>query len=87
MIPSASPSPTSQPAKGTIIAEITETYVVLEGTAEILIGDDPPKTIEPGDAITIRPGTAHYVRATADQPVRILAVSVPAWTEADHYPA
>jgi mannose-6-phosphate isomerase-like protein (cupin superfamily) len=67
--------------------QTTEIYVVLEGTAEIVIGDNPPTVIQPGSATTILPGTAHYVRATAELPVRLLAVSIPAWTETDHYPA
>jgi mannose-6-phosphate isomerase-like protein (cupin superfamily) len=64
----------------------TEVYVVLEGIGEMIIGDNPPRVIRPGDATTIPAGTTHYVRATTG-PVRVLAVSIPAYSEADYYPA
>ena len=53
-----------------------ESYEVLEGSLEVLIGNDW-RTLRAGEKATVRPGTPHTLRMTAE-PVRLINVHRPA---------
>jgi mannose-6-phosphate isomerase-like protein (cupin superfamily) len=56
--------------------QITEEYEVLEGSFDVLIGDDW-RTLSPGDEASVPPGVVHTFRV-GDAPVRVRNVHRPA---------
>lgn len=54
----------------------TEHVFVLNGTAEMMLGDST-RTIRSGDVILIPPGTPHAVKVTSSGPLRVISVQSP----------
>lgn len=61
-----------------------EIYYLVEGTGEMEL-DGEVRTVGPGDAILIPPGSWHTIRATGDGPVRLLCGCSPPWSADDTY--
>jgi mannose-6-phosphate isomerase-like protein (cupin superfamily) len=59
-----------------------EFYFILEGAGEIEL-DGERRTVRPGDAILIRPGTWHTIEAT--EPLRFLCCCAPPYSHEDTY--
>jgi mannose-6-phosphate isomerase-like protein (cupin superfamily) len=60
----------------------TEHVVVLEGEAEMLLGDST-FIIRKGDAIAIPKGTVHAARTLSPQPLRVISVQAPRFDGSD----
>jgi mannose-6-phosphate isomerase-like protein (cupin superfamily) len=54
-----------------------ESYEVLEGSLEVLIGNEW-RTLRAGEKATVPPGTPHTLRMTRTEPVRLINVHRPA---------
>lgn len=63
-----------------------ETYYVLSGEGRIAVDDDSG-VLRPGDACLIMPGEVHQIHNDQGVPLEFIAVSAPAWTPHDTYPA
>jgi mannose-6-phosphate isomerase-like protein (cupin superfamily) len=61
-----------------------EWYVVLEGEALIILGDDEVR-VGKDTLIYIKPRTPHRARKMGEGKLRILVITYPAWTEEDHH--
>lgn len=59
-----------------------EIYHVTAGSGLMRMGDEE-FAIQPGDTVCIPPGTAHAVRNTGEEPLRILCCCSPAYSHAD----
>lgn len=59
-----------------------EIYHVAAGVGLMHLGDEK-FPIHPGDTICIPPGTAHAVRNTGDEPLRLLCCCTPAYSHDD----
>lgn len=60
------------------LRDITETYIVLEGTGDMEVGDER-FPIEPGDRVLIPPGTAQRVTNEGDRDLVFYCLCTPAW--------
>lgn len=60
----------------------TETFIVLEGTAEIWVDRDTPVTISAGDLVRAEPHEEHLLRNRSDRPFRAVFVKTP-WVDGD----
>ncbi|GAB6909507.1 hypothetical protein JCM12296A_53520 [Desulfosarcina cetonica] len=56
---------------------ITERYVILEGRGQVAVGDQPPRTVGPGDVVTIPPQCPQRITNTGDVDLVFLAVCTP----------
>ena len=65
--------------------KISETYVVLEGELEVVLGEDDIRRLKTGDSIFIKPGLKHKAHAVGRKPARIAAFTFPAWYPEDHH--
>lgn len=63
-------------------AEHSETLYVLEGTAEMTMGEKT-FTIKAGDYIHIPKGIVHSVKVTSDIPVKVLSIQAPEFLGTD----
>jgi quercetin dioxygenase-like cupin family protein len=54
-----------------------ESYQVLEGTLEVLAGERW-QTLHAGDGVAVAPGTAHTLKNSSDEPVRLINTHRPA---------
>ena len=59
-----------------------EIYYILEGVGEITIGDEM-RTVGPGDAIAIPPGSIHTIRNQGDQTLLFLCCCAPGYEHQD----
>ncbi|MDG2384300.1 MAG: cupin domain-containing protein [Pirellulaceae bacterium] len=59
-----------------------EIYYILEGQAEMRIGDDV-QTVGPGDAIAIPPGAIHTILNSGEQELRFLCCCAPPYEHDD----
>jgi len=59
-----------------------EIYLVLEGRGELEV-DDATREVGPGDAVLIRPGARHELRAL--EPLRFLCACAPAYQHEDTF--
>jgi quercetin dioxygenase-like cupin family protein len=50
---------------------------VLTGTAEVTLGDAPPRRCGPGDIVRIPPGLAHEVTSLGPEPLELILVYSP----------
>ncbi len=57
-------------------ANHTENLVVIEGTAEMTIGDQT-FAIGPGDYINIPKGAVHSVKVTSEIPIKVISMQAP----------
>jgi len=57
-------------------ADHTETVYVLEGTAEMTLGEET-FPIKAGDYLVIKKGVVHSVEVTSDTPVKVLSIQAP----------
>ena len=57
-------------------AHHTENLVVIEGTAEMKVGDKS-YTISAGDYINIPQGTVHSVKVTSETPIKVISMQSP----------
>lgn len=55
----------------------TETFIVLEGSAEVFIDRDAPVTISAGDLVRAEPREEHLLRNPFDRPFRAVFVKTP----------
>jgi quercetin dioxygenase-like cupin family protein len=60
----------------------TETFIVLEGSAEIWIDRTTPVTVSAGDLVRAEPHEEHLVRNPFDRPFRAVFVKTP-WVDGD----
>jgi mannose-6-phosphate isomerase-like protein (cupin superfamily) len=60
----------------------TEHVFVLDGTAEMMLGDST-RTIGSGDVILIPAGTPHAVKVTSSVPLRVISVQSPRFDGTD----
>lgn len=60
----------------------TESFVVLEGRAEVWLDRQGPHPIGPGDVLHARPGQEHFLRNPYDVVFRAVFVKAP-WVDAD----
>lgn len=60
----------------------TESFVVLEGSAEIWIDRGAPSIVTAGDVLRAEPGEEHYVRNPFDAPFRAVFIKTP-WVGGD----
>ncbi|MGD9607375.1 MAG: cupin domain-containing protein [Leucobacter sp.] len=60
----------------------TESFVVLEGTAEIWIDRTQRVVLGEGEMLRAEPGEEHFVRNVSDRPFRALFVKTP-WVDGD----
>jgi mannose-6-phosphate isomerase-like protein (cupin superfamily) len=64
-------------------ASHTEQVYVIEGTGQMLVGNDH-FDIGPGDLITIPKGTIHALRVTSkDKPMKVLSIQTPQFDGSD----
>ncbi len=59
-----------------------ELYHIVAGSGRMTLGDEE-FAIAPGDTILIPPGTAHCLRNTGDEPLRLLCCCAPAYRHED----
>jgi mannose-6-phosphate isomerase-like protein (cupin superfamily) len=59
-----------------------EVYYILEGEGEMRLGAEAIK-ISPGNAILIPPGTAHMIKNTGTEGLRILCICSPPYSHED----
>lgn len=64
----------------------TEHVVVLDGKAEMLLGDSLFQ-IGPGDVIAIPRGTVHAVTTRSERPLRVASIQSPRFDGSDRVPA
>lgn len=64
----------------------TEHVVVLDGQAEMLLGDSIFQ-IGPGDVIAIPRGTVHAVTTRSERPLRVASIQSPRFDGSDRVPA
>ncbi|WP_339948090.1 cupin domain-containing protein [uncultured Albimonas sp.] len=50
---------------------------MLDGTAELEIGDEPRRPLAAGDMVRIPPGTPHLFDVTGDVPAKVLVIYSP----------
>lgn len=62
-----------------------ERYVHLAGPPLVVELDGVEHTLAVGDTIDIVPGTAHKARGAGGEPARVVCVTWPQWTAADHH--
>jgi mannose-6-phosphate isomerase-like protein (cupin superfamily) len=55
----------------------TERYVILSGSAEVAVGDDPPAAVGPRDVVVIPPGVRQRIRNTGAEDLVFLAICSP----------
>jgi quercetin dioxygenase-like cupin family protein len=60
----------------------TESFIVLEGAAEVWIDRDAPVTITAGDILSAAPGEEHLLRNPFDATFRAVFVKTP-WVDGD----
>lgn len=60
----------------------TESFVALEGVAEVWIDRTHRVELRAGDVLHAEPGEEHYLRNTADTPFRAVFVKTP-WIDGD----
>ncbi len=60
--------------------EFEESYYMLSGSAEIILGEERA-TLQTGDAVIIPPHSDHKIWNKTDQDVVFIAICVPAWSE------
>ena len=65
-------------------AETEEIYVLLEGSGEMEV-DGSRRTVGPGDAILIPPGTWHQIRAEGGARLRFLCACAPPYRHDDTF--
>jgi quercetin dioxygenase-like cupin family protein len=61
----------------------TEHIVVLEGMAEVLLGDTT-QVVVPGDLLIVPRGTRHAVRVLSPTPLKVLSVQAPKFRDGVH---
>jgi mannose-6-phosphate isomerase-like protein (cupin superfamily) len=59
-----------------------EVYYILEGTGRMFTGDKAADVVS-GDAVLIKPGTAHNIKNTGEVELRILCVCCPPYSHED----
>lgn len=64
--------------------QTTERYVILEGKAEVEIGDCAPKQVKTGDVVIIPPQTRQRIRNTGDNDLIFLAICSPRFQEKNY---
>ena len=64
------------PEHGHIHPQQAEGFEVIEGRAQVLVGEEI-HTLAPGDSLLVPPNTIHHWMALDDQPVRVLATFDP----------
>ncbi|NOZ11836.1 MAG: cupin domain-containing protein [Gammaproteobacteria bacterium] len=62
--------------------ESEEIYHILSGSGHMSLGDDA-FNVGPGDSVCIPPGTAHCLRNTGTQELRLLCCCAPAYSHND----
>ncbi len=62
--------------------ETLDVGVVLEGSVEVTLRDDPPVLLHAGETVNIPANAPHAFRNGADVPARLLCIAVPAGLEA-----
>ena len=65
-------------------ARTEEIYFLLEGAGEMEVDGDT-RTVGPGDAVLIPPGTRHQITAAGDGPLRFLCCCAPAYSHEDTF--
>ena len=60
--------------------EAEESYTMISGTAEMLLGEER-STLEAGDCIVIKANTIHKIWNTTEEDVVFIATCVPAWVD------
>lgn len=65
--------------------KISETYIVLEGELEVILGKGDIRRLKVGDSVFIKPGVKHKARAVSGKSARIAAFTFPAWYPEDHH--
>ncbi len=60
----------------------TEIYYILEGTGEMFI-DKESRTVKPGCAIYIPPGSVQYITNTGETDLKFLCIVEPSWSAED----
>lgn len=66
------------------LASTTERYVILEGVAEVEIGECAPKQVKVGDVVVIPPETRQRIRNTGDSDLVFLAICSPRFQEKNY---
>lgn len=56
---------------------ITERYLIIEGEAEVYLGDAPAQRLGPGDVVIIPAGCRQAIRNTADSDLLFYAICTP----------
>jgi mannose-6-phosphate isomerase-like protein (cupin superfamily) len=64
--------------------ESIEVYVVVEGKLAVII-DGRNQYLNPGETVTICPGSVHQANSMTESPCRLVTISIPAWQAEDHY--
>jgi len=91
-------APASSPAEGHSVAwirvppgvavaehkhfELEETYTIVQGRGRMKL-DGATREMGPGEAVIIRPGQWHTIRAAGDEPVEMVVTCAPPWNPDD----
>lgn len=59
------------------LTDIHERYLILEGYGLVEVGEEPPRKVEPGDAVQIPPGCRQRISNTGTTDLIFLAVCTP----------
>ena len=61
-----------------------ETYILVSGRLQVVIGNGTHHLCEPGHAVDIPPGMIHWAKSADDAPARVLVLTFPPWSPEDH---
>ena len=59
------------------LKDVTERYVILEGSGSVELGEMDPEVVGPGDVVLIPPGTSQRITNTGNSDLIFLAVCTP----------
>lgn len=60
-------------------------YILLEGIATVLIDGLSYPMVEVGDSHRVPVGVEHWVESIGGKSVRLIEISIPAWSADDHF--
>lgn len=63
------------------LKDVTERYVILEGSGSVELGEMAPEVVGPGDVVLIPPGTSQRITNTGNSDLIFWAVCTPRFTK------
>lgn len=64
------------------LRDVAERYLVVRGTGEVEIGEEPPRRVEPESVVVIPPGVSQRITNTGDTDLVFYCVCTPGFTPA-----